>query len=87
MSKVSSGVTEVDSRSGAERLLETDVDPELERQLALAADDETVEAGSYYGKTACAGSVHPIPRRCCGASIATSRPAPSNAPFCRDSAC
>ena len=44
MSKVSSGVTKVDSRSDTEPLLETDVDPELERQLASAADDETVEA-------------------------------------------
>jgi hypothetical protein len=44
MSKVSSGATEVDSGSGTERLFETDVDPELERQLASAKDNEPVEA-------------------------------------------
>ena len=44
MSKVASGTTEVDSDSGTEGLFETDVDPELERQLASAKDNEVVEA-------------------------------------------
>jgi hypothetical protein len=44
MSKVASGTTEVDSDSDTEGLLETNVDPELERQLASAKDNETVEA-------------------------------------------
>jgi hypothetical protein len=44
MSKVSSGAAEVDSGSAAQGLLETDVDPELERQLASAKDNEPVEA-------------------------------------------
>ena len=44
MSKVASGVIEVDLDSGTEGLFETDVDPELERQLASAKDGEPVEA-------------------------------------------
>jgi hypothetical protein len=44
MSKVSSGATKVDSDSGTAGLLVTDVDPELERQLASAKDDASVEA-------------------------------------------
>jgi hypothetical protein len=44
MSKVASGTTEVNSDSDTERLFETDVDPELERQLASAKDNESVEA-------------------------------------------
>jgi hypothetical protein len=44
MSKVASGTTEVDSDSDTERLFETDVDPELARQLASAKDNESVEA-------------------------------------------
>ena len=44
MSKVASGTTEVDSDSGTEGVFETDVDPELERQLASAKDNEVVEA-------------------------------------------
>jgi hypothetical protein len=44
MSTISSGATEVASDSGTKGLLETDVDPELERQLASAKDNEPVEA-------------------------------------------
>jgi hypothetical protein len=44
MGKVASGATEVESSSDTERLLETDVDPELEQQLASAKDGEPVEA-------------------------------------------
>ena len=44
MSKVASSAAEVDLDSSTERLFETDVDPELERQLASAKDNEPVEA-------------------------------------------
>jgi hypothetical protein len=44
MSKAQSGATEVDSVGDSKGLLETDVDPELERQLASAKDNEPVEA-------------------------------------------
>ncbi len=44
MSSVSSDSIEADSGGDTERLLETDVDPELERQLASAKDGEPVEA-------------------------------------------
>jgi hypothetical protein len=44
MSKVASGAFEADLGGDTERLLETDVDPELERQLASAKDGEPVEA-------------------------------------------
>jgi hypothetical protein len=44
MSKVASGAIEVDSGSDTEGLLETEVDPELEQQLASAKDGEPVEA-------------------------------------------
>jgi hypothetical protein len=44
MSKVTSGKTEVHTDSGTERLFETDVDPELERQLSSAKNNESVEA-------------------------------------------
>ena len=44
MSKISSGATEVDVGSDTKGLLEADVDPELERQLASAKDHEVVEA-------------------------------------------
>jgi hypothetical protein len=41
---VRSGATAAHAFDDTERLLETDVDPELERQLASAKDDEPVEA-------------------------------------------
>jgi hypothetical protein len=44
MSSVSSDAIEADLGGDTERLLETDVDPELERQLASAKDGEPVEA-------------------------------------------
>jgi hypothetical protein len=44
MSSVSSDAIEADLGGDTERLLETDVDPELARQLASAKDGEPVEA-------------------------------------------
>ena len=44
MSSVPAGAAEVASGGDTEDLLETDVDPELERQLASAKDNEPVEA-------------------------------------------
>jgi hypothetical protein len=44
MTTLSSDATEADPRGNAERMLDVNVDPELERQLASAADDEAIEA-------------------------------------------
>ena len=44
MKKRSSGVIEFEPEGGISRAIGVDVDPELERQLARAEDDATVEA-------------------------------------------